>query len=587
MQFHTEQSLKKLHPQLVGLLTNLRARRGFDAKTYIEVKTKIVNDYMRRFGLKSCVVAVSGGIDSAVVLGLVVNASKQKDSPIQKIVPIELPVFRGEYTTNQKDATNRGRAAAKKFGLENHAIDLTKAFEAIKASVDSSMGVTGEGWASGQLVSYTRTPAIYYTTSILTQLNLSGLVCGTTNRDEGAYLGYVGKASDGMVDIQVISDLHKSEVYKVAKALGVPKRILDATPAGDMYDGRVDEDVFGCGYDFVELFLLLRSLTENEKTIELSRLSPNAKKQYDILADRLEHLHKYNGHKYLASSPAIHLDALESGVPGGWPTGIEHVDTEPHGKESFVNAFELPKTIWPSFYKATQNVKVKKLPLAKGDGYRFSQILSAREREQLLRSANKHGWKPVGIDGYMSHYHTGDPIGSYRTSTFSPELAELIWKRLSSLIPQLRIMQDDTPTDWDGKRIWRAIGVSPLFRFIKYTEGGLLVPHYDAPYQYPDRHKTLMSLVLYIDTKGVTGGYTRFIKDPQINLPLAKKDYSDWKRFAKDKEVLFESNPTPGDAIAFDHRTLHDSLAVTGKGQKVILRTDIVYTSVPNVHNYE
>ena len=53
---------------------------------------------------------------------------------------------------------------------------------------------------------------------------------GTTNRDEGAYLGFFGKASDGMVDLQPISDLHKSEVRALATRLGVPAEIVEAAP---------------------------------------------------------------------------------------------------------------------------------------------------------------------------------------------------------------------------------------------------------------------------------------------------------------------------------------------------------------------
>ena len=87
-----------------------------------------------------------------------------------------------------------------------------------------------------------------------------------------------------------------------------------------------------------------------------------------------------------------------------------------------------------------------------------------------------------------------------------------------------------------------------------------------------------MSLVIYLNTDNVTGGSTRFIKDPQINEALDKKDYSDWKRFASKDEVLFSVSPEPGAAIVFDHRILHDSSEISGNGEKVILRTDIVFT---------
>ncbi len=200
-----------------------------------------------------------------------------------------------------------------------------------------------------------RTPANYYATSLATQLGQSAIVVGTTNRDEGAYLGYVGKASDGIADVQLISDLHKSEVRKIAVQLNVPKSILDAQPTGDMYDGRVDEEVFGTTYDFVELFLLLQSLSEEESEAYLDTLTQEARKQFSTAATAIEKLHRYNSHKYKVGSPAYHLDVLESGVRGGWRTGATKVLRKPYGSEYFVNAFNLSDDL-------KKSLNIRKIP---------------------------------------------------------------------------------------------------------------------------------------------------------------------------------------------------------------------------------
>lgn len=60
---------------------------------------------------------------------------------------------------------------------------------------------------------------------------------GTGNHDEDGYLGYFCKAGDGVVDVQLISDLHKSEVFKVGAELGVPESILRSPPSADLWDG--------------------------------------------------------------------------------------------------------------------------------------------------------------------------------------------------------------------------------------------------------------------------------------------------------------------------------------------------------------
>jgi NAD+ synthase (glutamine-hydrolysing) len=318
MQVYNDQTGTELLPGLTGALSRLRDARSFDAEGFINAKALRLNTYMAEHGLKACVVAVSGGVDSAVVLGLVSRAASEKGSPIERIVAALLPVFDSRGATNQDDALARGRETAEACGVQPTIIDLTDAHAALKAAVDHGVGVDGEGWASGQLVSYARTPAYYYLTSLLVQQGTPAVVCGTTNRDEGAYLGYFGKASDGMVDVQLIADLHKSEVFATAKALALPASVINVIPAGDMYDGRHDEEVFGAPYDFVELYLQYLALPLASQQSLLSSFSPDERRQFDTLADRLEAMHVYNGHKYLGRSPAVHLNVLASAVPGGW-----------------------------------------------------------------------------------------------------------------------------------------------------------------------------------------------------------------------------------------------------------------------------
>lgn len=320
MNFYAEHKNLILNDQLKEALNVIRTvDRNFQVETYIQKKVKKINDYMRTYGRTACVVAISGGIDSAVTYALVSEAKKQADSPIQAIVPIFLPVYKSEGATNQESARAKADELIQSFGKETlREIDLSKVHALLKQTVDEAMGITGEAWASGQLVSYLRTPTYYYATSLLSETKLAPIVFGTTNRDEGAYLGYFGKASDGMVDVQTISDLHKQEVYQVGKALGVPQSIMNATPTGDMYDNRSDEEVFGAPYDFVELYLNYLDLPSFMQKKFVRVLNDEAKEQFHALKKNLDDLHTYNKHKYLGASPAVHLDVIRGKVNGGW-----------------------------------------------------------------------------------------------------------------------------------------------------------------------------------------------------------------------------------------------------------------------------
>ena len=84
MRIYNPQNGKALDKELIKILQAFRAKRQFDPEKYLIQKSALLNMYMADFKLKSCVIAVSGGVDSAVVLGIVHNASQQKNSPIKK-----------------------------------------------------------------------------------------------------------------------------------------------------------------------------------------------------------------------------------------------------------------------------------------------------------------------------------------------------------------------------------------------------------------------------------------------------------------------------------------------------------------------
>lgn len=318
MKVYNEKSDKPISDSLLSIISEIRNEKNFDAKDYVEKKAKLLNDYMSKFNLKACVVAISGGIDSAVVLGIVNFAYRQVNSPIKKVIPLLLPITKSSGVTNQEEATIRGKELCDKLNLESYIVDLSRINTAIREDLESVVGIEGEDWAIGQLGPYSRTPILYYTTSLLCQEGFNAIICGTTNKDEGTYLGYIGKASDGMVDVQIISDIHKSEVYKVGKFLGIPESIMEVVPSGDMYDNRSDETVFGAPYDFVELYLNYLNYSEEKQKELISKLSLEEKEQFDFYASNLENLHRYNLHKYMACSPAIHLDLWDSSVKNGW-----------------------------------------------------------------------------------------------------------------------------------------------------------------------------------------------------------------------------------------------------------------------------
>jgi len=323
----------KMNTSINNLLKEYRKRRNFNPESYLHEKAKLLNQYMRDCGLDTCVIALSGGLDSSITTGIASYAKTIKNSPIKKILALSIP-SNNEGATNQEIATEKGLNVANHFNVDFKTIEIGNNINSFSDNICDSVDLKKDNWSLGQSVAYYRTATIYSVTAILTANNYRPIVIGTTNRDEGAYIGYFGKASDGMVDIQLISDIHKSEVIQLAKYFSLPDNIITDSPTGDMYDGRLDEEVFGVPYDFVEFYT--EYLTDKDfyeqKLIELNSLD-----YFLEMSKNLENMHKYNGHKYLGASPAVHLDIKESRITNGWKYNVYNGKTKECDSPNFGN----------------------------------------------------------------------------------------------------------------------------------------------------------------------------------------------------------------------------------------------------------
>ena len=84
--------------------------------------------------------------------------------------------------------------------------------------------------------------------------SLNYLVAGTGNRSELA-IGYFTKYGDGGVDLLPLAKLVKSEVWALARELGVPPAIIDRAPTAGLWLGQTDEAEMGFGYGDLEQYL--------------------------------------------------------------------------------------------------------------------------------------------------------------------------------------------------------------------------------------------------------------------------------------------------------------------------------------------
>lgn len=135
----------QLHADLQALLDGFRKQRDFKAEEWIDKKCQLFNEYMTNNKLKGCVINLSGGVDSAVTLGLMCRAKAQKGSSLEKVLAISQPIHSSDW------AFNRAAECAKAFGVEMVTIDQTPIYDSLKELIDGKTGVEGNSFASGQL----------------------------------------------------------------------------------------------------------------------------------------------------------------------------------------------------------------------------------------------------------------------------------------------------------------------------------------------------------------------------------------------------------------------------------------------------
>lgn len=201
------------------------------------------------------VVGVSGGIDSAVAAALIKRAFP--DRSLGLILPI---------SSDPQDAAD-ARLVVEKLGLayaemdltEEHAKMLAKVWDALNQQYASS-GLNRRS-ADANLRARLRMCALYTAANALDYL-----VVGTDNKAE-YYTGYFTKYGDGACDLLPLVEFTKSEVYAMAKILGIPEQIIVKKPSAGLWAGQTDEGEMGTTYAMIDAFLSGQRIPDPDREI--------------------------------------------------------------------------------------------------------------------------------------------------------------------------------------------------------------------------------------------------------------------------------------------------------------------------------
>jgi NAD+ synthase len=208
-----------------------------DSDSPLQIDGPLVADWLVRFlqdecirrrNVKKAVLGLSGGVDSAVVAYLCARAFGAEN----------VHALRMPYKISSPASFADAQLVIDDLGIHTSTVEIT-------AMVDGYLGVIGgEATAAriGNVCARSRMIAIFDQSA-----RLGALPIGTGNKSERLF-GYYTWHADDSPPINPIGDLFKTQVWELARALGVPETIVTKPASADLVKGQTDEDDFGITY---------------------------------------------------------------------------------------------------------------------------------------------------------------------------------------------------------------------------------------------------------------------------------------------------------------------------------------------------
>ena len=208
-----------------------------------------IRDYVRKTGNKGVVVGLSGGIDSALVAALAVQALGKEN-----VVGVRMPSrFSSEHSLKDAEELSRN------LGIDLRTLEIDRAHQAFEATV-SLNEIAGENIQA-------RIRAVL----LMAISNNEGLlVLNTGNKSEVA-VGYSTIYGDSIGAYAPLKDLYKTDVWRLSSWINqhlgrevIPENSIRKAPSAELRPGQVDTDSLP---DYNELDSILRHLIENHATV--------------------------------------------------------------------------------------------------------------------------------------------------------------------------------------------------------------------------------------------------------------------------------------------------------------------------------
>ncbi len=189
-----------------------------------------------RRGMRTAVVGVSGGVDSALVAFLCAEA----------LGPANVYGVRMPYRTSAEESFRHAGLVQEITKIHDVVVDITAAVDGyLRYEPDASPTRRGNVMARQRMIVLFDLSAKY-----------GGLPVGTGNKSE-RLLGYFTWHADDSPPINPLGDLFKTQVWQLARHVGVPREIVEKPATADLIRGQTDEEDLGITYERADRILSL------------------------------------------------------------------------------------------------------------------------------------------------------------------------------------------------------------------------------------------------------------------------------------------------------------------------------------------
>ncbi len=228
----------------------------------------LFHEIRRRRGFERVVVGLSGGVDSSLTAALCTEA----------LGPKAVSGFLLPYRTSSDASREHALHLAEILGIETRTIEITAAVDGYLDSFEPDASEHRRGNVAARQRMIVLFDQAY---------KLGALPVGTGNKSE-RLLGYYTWHADDSPPINPLGDLFKSQVWALARELGVPDEIINKPATADLIQGQTDEGDLGISYTEADLILHhLLSGRSNEGLVEVGFDPPKV----ELVCERLEQTH--------------------------------------------------------------------------------------------------------------------------------------------------------------------------------------------------------------------------------------------------------------------------------------------------------